>query len=332
MPPQPARPAKPGIAAILAYDGLCTFEYGIAVEIFGLDRPELGVPWYDCRIVGVDGPRARGNGGVVVHADAGLPLLARARTIVIPGWRDRAERPPPRLVKSLHAAAARGARFMSICSGAYVLGYAGLLEGRRATTHWRYKDDFRARFPGTVFEEDVLYVDDGNVLTSAGSAAGMDAGLHLIRRDYGARIANMVARRLVMPPHREGGQAQYVETPVSVREGRGLGPVLDWARRRLDQPLGIGDLADRAAMSPRTFLRRFQATVGASPNAWLQRERMNRARELIESTHLPLPEVAAQCGYGSLETFRSAFRRIVGVAPGAYRARFSGSGTAVSPP
>jgi AraC family transcriptional activator FtrA len=313
----------PGIAAVLAYDGLCTFEYGIAIELFDLDRPEPGVPWYDCRIVGVDGRVARGSGGVRVEADAGLGGLARARTIVVPGWRDRAERPPEALLRALRRAVARGARVLTICSGAFVLGHAGLLDGRRCTTHWRYVAELRARFPSALVEDDVLYVDDGALITSAGSAAGMDACLHLVRRDFGARIANMVARRLVMPPHREGGQAQYVEAPVAARPARTLAPVLDWARARLHEPIGVEDLAARAATSPRTFLRRFGAAVGTTPLAWLQRERIGRARELLEGTALPLARVAEQCGYASPETFRAAFRRLVGVPPAAYRARFA---------
>ena len=321
---------KPGIAAILAYDGLATFEYGIAWELFGLERPELDVPWYDCRVVSIEGRRVRGGGGVIVEANAGIELLRRARTIVIPGWR-RLERPPEPVLAALRAAAKRGARLMSICSGAFMLGYAGLLDGRRATTHWRYTAELAALFPAVQVENDVLYVDEGNILTSAGSAAGMDVGLHLIRRDHGARIANMVARRMVMPPHREGGQAQYVETPVSIRPGRSIGQTLDWARTRLNEPLAISDLAHRAAMSPRTFLRQFTATVGMSPNAWLQRERIGRARTLMETTSLGLAEIAVQCGYGSLETFRVAFRRNVGAAPGAYRQRF-GPGHAILAP
>jgi AraC family transcriptional activator FtrA len=324
------RAIDPGIVAVLAYDGLCTFEYGIAIELFDLERPELGVPWYDCRIVGVDGREARGSGGVQVRAHAGVAALRHARTIVVPGWRDRAERPPEPLLRELRRAVGRGARVLTICSGAFVLGYAGLLDGRRVTTHWRYVAELRERFPPALVEDDVLYVEDGPLITSAGSAAGMDAGLHLIRRDFGARVANMVARRLVMPPHREGGQAQYVETPVSPRPGRTMAQVLDWARARLDAPIAIETLAERAAMSPRTFLRHFEASVGGSPLAWLQRERMARARELLESTAMPVAQVAGQCGYGSPETFRAAFRRIVGVPPGAYRERFGRGADAVT--
>ena len=325
------RPTDPGIAAVLAYDGLCTFEYGIAIELFDLDRPELGVPWYNCRIVGVDGPEARGTGGVRVRAHAGPAALRHARTIVIPGWRDRAERPPEPLLRELRRAVARGARVLTICSGAFVLGHAGLLDGRRATTHWRYVAELRERSPLARVEEDVLYVDDGELITSAGSAAGIDAGLHLVRRDFGARIANAVARRLVMPPHREGGQAQYVDAPVAPRPARSIATVMDWARARLDAPIAVDAMAARAAMSPRTFLRRFEAAAGITPLAWLQRERMARARELLEAGTLPIGHVAERCGYASPETFRATFRRIVGVPPGAYRARFARVPEARSP-
>jgi AraC family transcriptional regulator, transcriptional activator FtrA len=325
-PPARVQHDDPGIVAVLAYNGLCTFEYGIAIELFQLARPELGVRWYTCRIVGVDGREARGSGGVSVRAEAGPAALRRARTIVVPGWRDRTEPPPEPLRRELVRAVERGARVLTICSGAFVLGHAGLLDGRRATTHWRYINELRERFPAVQVEDDVLYVEDGPLITSAGSAAGIDAGLHLIRQDFGTEVANRVARRLVMPAHREGGQAQYVETPVAPRPGRTLAPVLDWARARLDTPLSMDTLAARAAMSPRTFLRRFEATVGTSPHAWLQHERMARARALLEGGALPLAQVAEQCGYASGETFRAAFRRVVGVAPGAYRARFGRGG------
>jgi AraC family transcriptional activator FtrA len=191
--------------------------------------------------------------------------------------------------------------------------------------------ELRERFPLARVEEDVLYVDDGELITSAGSAAGIDAGLHLVRRDFGARIANAVARRLVMPPHREGGQAQYVDAPVAPRPARSIATVMDWARARLDAPIAVDAMAARAAMSPRTFLRRFEAAAGITPLAWLQRERMARARELLEAGTLPIGHVAERCGYASPETFRATFRRIVGVPPGAYRARFARVPEARSP-
>jgi AraC family transcriptional activator FtrA len=204
----------------------------------------------------------------------------------------------------------------------FVLAAAGLLDGRRATTHWRHIADLRRLYPRIRVEEDVLYVDEGDVITSAGSAAGIDACLHLVRRDFGSRVANTVARRLVMPPHRDGGQTQYVSAPVQERPGRTIGEAMDWARRRLAEPLEIGMLADHVGISERTFLRRFRESVGMTPMAWLQRERMFRARELLEATDLPLGDTAEQCGYQSLETFRVAFKRIVGTPPAAYRSRF----------
>jgi AraC family transcriptional regulator, transcriptional activator FtrA len=215
----------------------------------------------------------------------------------------------------------RGARCLSICSGVFVLAAAGLLDGKRATTHWRHMADLKRMYPEIDIEEDVLYVDEGNVITSAGSSAGIDACLYLVRRDFGSRIANSVARRLVMPAHRDGGQSQYIAAPVQERPGR-MGAAMDWARKSLANPLDVKTFAKRAAMSERTFLRRFRESVGLSPVDWLQRERMCRARELLEATDGALHAIAEQCGYRSLETFRAAFRRVVGASPSAYRARF----------
>ncbi|WP_315724162.1 MULTISPECIES: transcriptional regulator FtrA [unclassified Bradyrhizobium] len=324
MPRHPANNhhPDPGLVAVIAYDGLCTFEFGIAVEVFGLPRPEFDFSWYQFKVVAAEGRRSRAIGGIVVEADAPLARLKNARTIIVPGWRDRNERPPERLLRAIAQASARGARCLSICSGVFVLAAAGLLEGRRATTHWRHIPDLKRLYPDISVEEDTLYVDEGNVITSAGSAAGIDACLHLVRRDFGSKVANSVARRLVMPPHRDGGQAQYVAAPIQARPGRTIGEVMDWARARLSQPIAISAMAKRARMSERTFLRRFNESTGSGPAAWLQRERMARARELLEGATLPLADVSAQCGYQSLETFRVAFRRSVGTSPAAYRARF----------
>lgn len=317
----------PGLLAIVAYDRLRTFEYAIVAEVFALERPTLGVPWYPVVVVSPDRGRLEGLGGgsMRVEPTAAFERIHEARTIVIPGWRETDTRPPERLLDALRSAARRKARIVSICSGSFVLGYAGLLDGRRATTHWLYADEFRQRFPLARYEDDVLYIDEGDIVTSAGAAAGVDACLHVVRRDYGARIANMVARRMVVAPHREGGQAQYVEAPIPARAGRGIGAALDWARKRLDQPVSVTDLAGRCAMSPRTFFRRFNHQTGMAPNAWLQNERIARARALLESGDLTLAQIAAQCGYDSPETFRAAFRRVTSVAPGEYRRRFKAS-------
>jgi AraC family transcriptional regulator, transcriptional activator FtrA len=319
---QKSIPVLPGLVAVLAYDGLCTFEFGIAVEVFGLPRPEFDFPWYRFAVVAAEGKRARAMGGIVVEANLGLGQLAKASTIIVPGWRDKTERPPQALLNAIAKASARGARCLSICSGVFVLAAAGLLKGRRATTHWRHVPELQYMYPDIRVEEDVLYVDEGNVITSAGSAAGIDACVHLVRRDFGSKIANAVARRLVMPPHREGGQAQYVAAPIQLRSGRTITEAMDWARLHISKAIEIADMAKVAAMSERTFQRRFNEAVGMSPKLWLQRERMFRARELLETTALTLDQLASECGYESLETFRVAFRRTVGTTPAAYRSAF----------
>lgn len=322
--------ANPGLVAILAYDGLCIFEFGIAVEIFGLARPEFDFPWYAHRIVAVDQGPMRATGGIQVLADGGMALLEDARTIVIPGWRDRSAPVPEALLAALRQAHARGARLLSICSGVFVLAATGLLDGHRATTHWRYTTELAQRFPAIRVDPDVLYVDAGQLITSAGSAAGIDACLHLVARDFGTHIANSVARRLVMSPQRTGGQAQFIPTPLSPTPRSDLSRVMQWARERLHKPLEVRELASEAAMSERTFLRRFTEATGLPPKAWLQHERLARARALLESTDQHTEQIAAQCGYRSVESFRVAFRGVVGVPPSVYRERFGRGTTALS--
>lgn len=308
--------------AVLAYDGLCTFELGIAVEVFGLPRPELGVPWYRFQVCAFGRGPLRATGGLTVRAPAGLEALRRAGTIVIPGWPDIDSRPPETLLKALRAACARGARLVSICSGAFLLAAAGLLDGRRATTHWRYVERLRARYPRIEIEPDVLYVDDGNILTSAGSAAGIDLGLHIVRLDYGAEIANLVARRLVVSPQRDGGQSQYVTAPARPPSNGGLAPVLDWAQARLDEDLSVARLARRSAMSPRTFARRFLEQTGTTPHRWLVHQRVLAAQQRLETTSDSIDEVAAAVGLQTAATLRFHFRRILRTTPTAYRRRF----------
>jgi AraC family transcriptional activator FtrA len=314
--------ASPGLVAILAYDGLCTFEFGIAVEIFGLARPEFDFPWYSHQIAAVDQGPMRAMGGIRVLADGGLELLEQARTVIIPGWRDRHAAVPEALLMALRQAHARGARLLSICSGVFVLAATGLLDGRGATTHWRYTAELAERFPNILVDPDVLYVDSGQLITSAGSAAGIDACLHLVARDFGTQVANSVARRLVMSPQRTGGQAQFIPAPVSPTPRSDLSRVMQWARERLHEPLEVRDLASEAAMSERTFLRRFTEASGQSPKTWLQHERLGRARELLESTDQHTEQIAQLCGYRSVESFRVAFRNVVGLPPSVYRERF----------
>lgn len=320
MPPNPA-PNR--LVVALAYDGLCTFEFGVAVEVFGLARPEMGPDWYRFAVAAAEPGPLRALGGIRVLADGGLDLLEEAGTILIPGWRGLDAPVPADLVAAVRRAHARGARLVSICSGLVVLIAAGLLSGRRATTHWRYAAALSERHPDIRFDADVLYVDEGQVLTSAGSAAGIDLCLHLVRRDFGPAIANRVARRLVVPAHREGGQAQFIERPVPpAREGARLGPLMERMRERLAEPQALSDLAAQAGMSERTLLRRFKAATGLTPGEWLVDARVARARDLLEETRLSVDAVAAACGFGLAATLRHHFARRVGLSPSQYRARF----------
>ncbi|TCR91907.1 AraC family transcriptional regulator with amidase-like domain [Rhizobium sp. BK376] len=311
---------------VLAYDGLCTFEFGIAYEVFGLSRPEMGEGWYRFSVAGVESGPLRAGGGLTVGVDRGIELLEEADLIVVPGWRAIDAPVPERLVAALRAAHARGARVMSLCSGVAVLAASGLLGGRRATTHWRYVASIAARYPEITLDADVLYMDEGSIMTAAGSAAGIDLCLHVVRRDFGADAANSVARRLVVPPHREGGQAQFIAAPVpEEREGIRLGPLIESMRERLseDQPIRI--LADRAGMSVRTFQRRFEAATGDSVGEWLMKERLRRARDLLErELAVSLDDIAAASGFGTLATMRHHFRRRLGTSPSAYRRSFGG--------
>ena len=307
----------------LAYDRLWPFEFGIAVEIFGWARPEIGVEWYDFDVAGPCEP-VRSLGGVTLTPDHGYEIVETADTVIIPAWRDIHEVPPADMIEAVQAAHRRGARMVSYCTGAFVLAHAGLLDGRRATTHWRDLAVLRQRFPGIELVEDVLYVDDGDIITSAGSSAAVDCSVHIVRRDHGTAVANRLARSLVTPPHREGGQAQYIEAPYQERAGASVAALLDWARGRLNQPMDITDMADFAGMSDRTFLRRFKEGTGMTPLKWLRRERIMRAMSLLEKTGLSLTDIAEQCGFGSVETFRTAFRDIAGITPRAYRKRFEG--------
>jgi AraC family transcriptional activator FtrA len=324
---KPARKARNPLVVALVYDGLCAFEFSCAAEVFGLARPELGPDWYRFETCS-RGRSVSSQYGMRMRAANGLERLHAAGTIVIPGWQGIDVPVPQAILDALRAAHARGARLLSICSGAFVLAATGLLDGRRATTHWRYAEALQRRYPAICVDPNVLYVDEGSVLTSAGSAAGLDLCLHLVRRDYGSAIANQVARRLVIPPHRDGGQAQFLERPVEDRERKSgqpksLSVLLDKIRKRPGQSWRIGELARLAAMSERTFMRRFRAATGLSPADWVTRARVDAARELLENTALPIDHIAERCGLGTPTTLRHHFRKKVGASPAQYRKRFS---------
>jgi AraC family transcriptional regulator, transcriptional activator FtrA len=309
--------------AVLAYDGLCTFEFGIAYEVFGLPRPEMGEGWYRYSVCGIEPGPLRAAGGLSVVVDHGLEAMAEADLIIVPGWRAIDAEVPETLIAALRSAHERGARIMSLCSGAAVLAASGLLRNRRATTHWRYVASLAERYPDIAFDASVLYMDEGSILTAAGSAAGIDLCLHVVRSDFGAEAANSVARRLVLPPHREGGQAQFIHAPVPVeREGVRLGPLLEWMRQNLDAEQPISVLAKKAGMSMRTFQRRFEQTTGVSVGAWLLKERLRHARGLLENDEASLEDIAVASGFGTPATMRHHFRKQLGTSPSAYRRSF----------
>jgi AraC family transcriptional regulator, transcriptional activator FtrA len=311
--------------AIVAYDGLCTFEFGCAIELFALERPELGVRWYSHAVCAIEPGPLRATGGLTVHVPHGLDALAHADTIVIPGWRDRYEAPPAALVDALRAAHARGARLCSICSGAYVLAYAGLLDGRQATTHWRYLDDLRARFPAISTDPDALYVEAGNIVTSAGSAAGLDMLLHLVRADFGTEVANRVAQRLVIPAHRDGDQAQRVARPVPDAGVDTIARLMDQVRETIRAEHTVASMAAEARLGTRTFQRRFKERTGLAPLGWLVRERVALAAQLLESRPLlSVDAIADLAGLGSAESLRRHFRAHGLASPGRYRRRAPG--------
>ncbi|NVD70705.1 transcriptional regulator FtrA [Duganella sp. BJB1802] len=314
---------KKHLVVALAYDRLCTFEFGCTVELFALERPELDVDWYDFVVCAVEPGPIRAAGGITVQAPYAPELLERADTIVIPGWRDADEPPPPAMLEAIRAAHRRGARLCSICSGAFVLAAAGVLDGQRATTHWRYADRLAQRYPQIQVQPDDLYVDNGQVITAAGSAAGLDMLLHLVRRDYGAKVGNLVARRLVVAPHREGGQAQFLPRPMARGEQGRLSRLMDWLRSHPAQPHTVDSMAARAAMSPRTLQRQFQQATGFGPVEWLIRERIALVKDLLEEPDLPLARIAERAGFGSEESLRHHFRRLAATTPAAYRRRFT---------
>jgi AraC family transcriptional regulator, transcriptional activator FtrA len=315
-----------GTVAVLAYPGMSAFETGIVTEVFGLPRPELDVEWYRLSVCTERPAPVPLLGGAALSTPYGLDAFARARTVIVPGVPDVHADPSPELVAALRRAHAHGARIVSICSGAFALAGAGLLDGRPATTHWRYAALFRRRYPRVRLNPDVLYIDDGEILTSAGSAAGLDLCLHLVRRDFGPTVANAVARRLVVPPHRDGGQAQFIEAPVTADPADDrIARSMAWALEHLTEPLTVAVLARQAHMSARSYLRHFARCSGTTPIRWLIAQRVQASLALLESGGAPVDEVAARVGFDSPATFRYHFGRAMRTSPSAYRRAFDWS-------
>ncbi|MGI5480775.1 helix-turn-helix domain-containing protein [Streptomyces lavendofoliae] len=306
-------------------DGVHPFELGVVCEVFGLDRSDDGLPVHDFAVVSAEGSRLRTHAGFTLEVEQDLGRLAEADLIVVPAGGNYVCRPYPEpLLTALRDAVDRGARVLSVCTGAFVLGAAGLLDGRRCTTHWRHADELTRRHPLARVEPDVLYVDAGPVVTSAGTAAGIDACLHLVRQAYGHEVANTIARRMVVPPHRDGGQAQYIDRPLPRTRCDTVGDVLDWMERHLDREITVEQLAARAHMSPRTFARRFQQETGTTPYRWLLRQRVLLAQELLEATDDTVDAIAGRSGFGNAAALRHHFLRTLGTTPNAYRRTFRG--------
>jgi transcriptional regulator GlxA family with amidase domain len=306
----------------LVLDGLAVFEFGVLCEVFGIDRSTDGVPNFDFKICGPEpGKPLRTSVGAWLTPDHGYDDLVGADLVAIPAI--SGETYPEEALAAIRQAAESGSIILTVCSGAFVAGAAGLLDGRACTTHWMHADELAAMYPTARVDRNVLYVDDGNLITSAGTAAGIDACLHLVRRELGSEVTNVIARRMVVPPHRDGGQRQYIDQPIPVRCSEGFAPHLDWILSNLEKPHTVNTLAKRASMSARTFARRFVEETGRTPMQWVTDQRVLYARRLLEETDLDIDQVADRSGFGTATLLRHHFRRIIGVTPSDYRRRFA---------
>jgi len=316
----PARGGRRARVVAVTSNELSSFEFGIAAAVFAL-APDRQEPWYEFRVAAEDPRNVVAVGGIRVDAHGGLELLGEADVIIVPGWADPAVPPSPRLARAIAAAHRRGALALSICSGAFVLAEAGILDGRQATTHWSRTALFAERYPKVKVIPDALYVDEGTVMTSAGGAAGLDLLLHFVRRHHGARTANLIARQLIVPPHRQGRQAQCISQPVAAKATDRLAGVVDWMTEHYREPLSVRELAARALMSERTFARRFRLATGRSAIDWLINLRIERAKALLEESRLSIDAVALEAGFADADAMRHHFRRSTGTSPRLYRSR-----------
>jgi transcriptional regulator GlxA family with amidase domain len=308
--------------AVLALPQVAVFELGVLCELFGYDRSAEGLPKYDFAVCTPDGRPVATHAGFHITPSHDAGIIDTADLVAVAPYQDGTE-PPAEVLDALRRAAERGAWVMSVCTGAFALGAAGLLDNRRCTTHWRHTDELARRFPAAKVDPNVLYVADDNILTSAGTAASIDCGLHLVRQVHGSAVAIALARRMVVPPHRDGGQAQYVAQPVTARSSGGLARALDWALSRLDRPLALDDLAREANMSVRTLARRFVQETGSTPHRWITHQRLLAAQRRLETSNESIDAVAAAVGFDTAMTLRHHFRRALGTTPTAYRRRFS---------
>jgi len=308
---------------VLIYEQLCMFEFSCVAEVFGLPRPEMGNNWYQFKTASIDGNPVNTQYHGQISPDISLSALEQADLIIIPGWSGIDDDVPAEVIDKLCQLHAAGTRLASICSGVKVLASTGLLNKKSATTHWRYIDTLKKKHPEIDVKTDVLYIDHESLLTSAGSAAGLDLCLHIVRKDFGSDIANQVARRLVIPPLREGSQAQFVQQPVPSNDRGVISPVLDLMHSQLDQPHPTAKLAATMNLSERTFLRRFKEATGTTPGEWLSEARVQRAKTLLESTDLSVERVATQVGFGTAMTLRHHFRKRLHISPVSYRKQFS---------
>ncbi|GAC19838.1 helix-turn-helix domain-containing protein [Paraglaciecola arctica] len=305
--------------AILAFDQVATFELACAIEIFAISRPEYE-NWYQTEVVCFEKSLLQATGGIAISAKT-IQTLDSYQTLVIPSWNTRSNHVRLDLAEKVNGFCEQGGRIISFCSGAFLLAQLGLLQNKQATTHWRYSEIFKQRFPLVNFVDDVLYTHDQNISCSAGSAAALDLGIDIVRQDFGHEIANQVARRLVISPHRHGGQAQYIETPVAKNTGA-FSQTLDWAIKHLNQPLSVDELAQQANMSRRSFDRHFKSALGVSPKAWINQQRINLAKQLLEVEDLSIEQLANKVGYDNGITLRFNFNKYVGVAPSQYQSQF----------
>ena len=311
--------------AVVVFEGVGAFELGVLCEVFGQDRSDEGLPGFDFQICAAQPGAVATSSGFGIHVEHGLDAVERADLVAVPAMPGKGSAPDD-VLKALRTAHDAGARVLSMCTGAFVLGEAGLLDGRRCTTHWLHTSALAAQFPLAEVDQDVLYVDEGTVITSAGTAAGIDACLHVVRDEFGASVASRFARRMVVPPHREGGQAQYIDQPVPGCDAETLTPLLTWLLENLDQRVSVEDLAAKALMSPRTFARRFRAETGTTPHQWLVSQRLLAAQRLLEDGDTAIEDIARRTGFGNATALRHHFGRSRGITPQHYRRTFRGYG------